>query len=139
MKKYQPEQIVEKLRQADVELGKGLSVKEVCRTIETSEQTGGAVRVIDDGMSALARIGASPVHPSRNRLLLQSLRTRARPLPKLDVDGSHPIACCVTPVTAWCLHAKNINFSITVTPPPLDASRWLRRSHRDLLVASHPA
>ena len=39
MKKYRPEQIVEKLRQADVELGKGQSVKEVCRTIEVSEQT----------------------------------------------------------------------------------------------------
>ena len=39
MKKYRPEQIVQKLRQADVELGKGLSVKEVCRTIEVSQQT----------------------------------------------------------------------------------------------------
>ena len=39
MKKYRPEQIVEKLRAADVELGKGLSVKEVCRAIEVSEQT----------------------------------------------------------------------------------------------------
>jgi transposase-like protein len=39
MKKYRPEQIVEKLRAADVELGKGLGVKEVCRLIEVSEQT----------------------------------------------------------------------------------------------------
>ena len=39
MKKYRPEQIVQKLRQADVELGKGLSVKEVCRKIEVSQQT----------------------------------------------------------------------------------------------------
>jgi len=39
MKKYRPEQIVQKLRQADVELGKGLSVKEVCRKIEISQQT----------------------------------------------------------------------------------------------------
>ena len=39
MKKYRPEQIVEKLRQADVELGKGLGVKEVCRAIEVTEQT----------------------------------------------------------------------------------------------------
>ncbi len=38
MKKYRPEQIVQKLRQADVELGKGLSVKEVCRKIEVSQQ-----------------------------------------------------------------------------------------------------
>jgi len=39
MKKYRAEQIVQKLRQADVELGKGLSVKEVCRKIEVSQQT----------------------------------------------------------------------------------------------------
>jgi putative transposase len=39
MKKYRPEQIVDKLRQADVELGAGLSVKEVCRKIEVSQQT----------------------------------------------------------------------------------------------------
>ena len=39
MKRFTPEQIVEKLRQADVELGKGQNVKEVCRTIEVSEQT----------------------------------------------------------------------------------------------------
>ncbi len=30
MKKYTPQQIVSKLRQADVELGKGMTVKEVC-------------------------------------------------------------------------------------------------------------
>ncbi len=39
MKRYKPEQIVEKLRQADVELGKGLTVPEVCRKVEVSEQT----------------------------------------------------------------------------------------------------
>lgn len=39
MKRYRAEQVVEKLRQADVELGKGLSVKEACRIIEVSEQT----------------------------------------------------------------------------------------------------
>ena len=39
MKKFRPEQIVAKLRQADVELGKGLKVPEVCRAIEVSQQT----------------------------------------------------------------------------------------------------
>ena len=39
MKKYRPEQIVEKLRQADVELGKGQTVPEVCRVIEVTPQT----------------------------------------------------------------------------------------------------
>jgi hypothetical protein len=39
MKRHTPEQIVAKLRQADLELGKGLSVKEVCRKIEVTEQT----------------------------------------------------------------------------------------------------
>jgi len=39
MKRFTAEQIVSKLRQADVELGKGHSVKEVVRKIEISEQT----------------------------------------------------------------------------------------------------
>ena len=39
MKTYTPQQIVSKLRQADVELGKGMTVKEVCRKIEIAEQT----------------------------------------------------------------------------------------------------
>ena len=39
MKRFTPEQIVGKLRQADRELGRGLVVKEVCRKIEVSEQT----------------------------------------------------------------------------------------------------
>ena len=39
MKRYSPEQIVSKLRQADVELGKGRTVPEVCRAIEISQQT----------------------------------------------------------------------------------------------------
>jgi len=39
MKKFRPEQIVAKLRQADVELGKGLTVPEVCKKLGVSEQT----------------------------------------------------------------------------------------------------
>ena len=39
MKRFTPEQIVSKLRQADVELGKGHTVPEVCRKIEISQQT----------------------------------------------------------------------------------------------------
>jgi len=39
MKRFAPEQVVSKLRQADVELGKGLTVPEVCRKIEISQQT----------------------------------------------------------------------------------------------------
>lgn len=39
MKRFSPEQIVSKLRRADVELGKGRTVPEVCRAIEISQQT----------------------------------------------------------------------------------------------------
>ena len=39
MKRYSPDQVVVKLRQADVELGKGRTVPEVCRKIEVSQQT----------------------------------------------------------------------------------------------------
>ncbi len=37
--RHKPEQIVAKLRQADVELGKGLKVPEVCKQLGISEQT----------------------------------------------------------------------------------------------------
>jgi len=38
-KRHSPEQIVAMLRQADVELGKGLKVPEVCKQLGISEQT----------------------------------------------------------------------------------------------------
>ena len=38
-KRHTPDQIVAKLRQADVELGKGLRVPEVCKQLGISEQT----------------------------------------------------------------------------------------------------
>ena len=38
-KRHSAEQIVGKLRQADIELGKGLKVPEVCRQLGISEQT----------------------------------------------------------------------------------------------------
>jgi len=38
-KRHTPEQIVHKLRQADVELGKGSTVPEACRRIGVTEQT----------------------------------------------------------------------------------------------------
>ena len=38
-KRHSAEQIVGKLRQADVELGKGLKVPEVCKQLGISEQT----------------------------------------------------------------------------------------------------
>ena len=38
-KRHSPEQIISKLRQADVALGKGLKVPEVCRQLGVSEQT----------------------------------------------------------------------------------------------------
>lgn len=38
-KKHTPEQIINKLREADVELAKGTTVEQVCKQIEVSEQT----------------------------------------------------------------------------------------------------
>jgi len=38
-KRHTAEQIVAKLRQADIELGKGLKVPEVCKQLGVSEQT----------------------------------------------------------------------------------------------------
>ena len=38
-KRHSPEQIVKKLRQAQVEIGKGATVDQVCRTLGITEQT----------------------------------------------------------------------------------------------------
>jgi transposase-like protein len=38
-KKHTPEQIINKLREADVELAKGTTVEQVCKKLEVSEQT----------------------------------------------------------------------------------------------------
>ena len=38
-KKHTPEQIINKLREADVELANGATVEQVCKKIEVSEQT----------------------------------------------------------------------------------------------------
>ena len=38
-KRYTAEQIISKLRKADVELGKGKKVPEVCKELEVTEQT----------------------------------------------------------------------------------------------------
>jgi len=38
-KRFTPEQIVSKLRQADVEVGKGMKVPEVCKQLGVSQQT----------------------------------------------------------------------------------------------------
>jgi len=38
-KKHTPEQIIHKLRQAEVELGRGATVPQVCKKIGVTEQT----------------------------------------------------------------------------------------------------
>ena len=38
-KQYSTEQIITKLRQAEVELGRGLKTPQVCKTLGISEQT----------------------------------------------------------------------------------------------------
>ena len=38
-KRHVVDQIISKLRQADVELGKGKKVSEICKTLDISEQT----------------------------------------------------------------------------------------------------
>ena len=38
-KRHRPEQIIEKLRQADVKLSQGMTTEAICRELEVSEQT----------------------------------------------------------------------------------------------------
>ena len=49
-KRYTPEQIVAKLRQADIELGKGRRVPDACKQLGISEQTYYRWRQKYDGM-----------------------------------------------------------------------------------------
>lgn len=49
-KRHSAEQIVAKLRQADIDLGKGLKVPEVCKRLGISEQTYYRWRTKYDGM-----------------------------------------------------------------------------------------
>ena len=49
-KRHSPEQIVAKLRKADLELGKGLKVPDVCKGLGISEQTYYRWRQKYDGM-----------------------------------------------------------------------------------------
>ncbi len=56
MKRFTSQQIVEKLRQADIELGKGLTAPEVCRKIEISQQTYYRWRQKYGGMNPLCHL-----------------------------------------------------------------------------------
>jgi len=79
-KRHSAEQVVAKLRQADVELGKGLKVPEVCRLLQISEQTyyrwrtkyGGMDPQMAKQLKALEKENASPL---LNRLDVALLKT----------------------------------------------------------------
>ena len=60
-KTYCAEQIVMKLREADVLIAQGKTVREVCRTLEVSEQTYYRWR---DEYGGLAIEVENPLHPS---------------------------------------------------------------------------
>jgi len=52
-KKHTPEQVIEKLREADVALSQGATIAEVCKRLEVSEQTYHRWRTQFGGMKAL--------------------------------------------------------------------------------------
>ena len=56
-KRYSPEQIIYKLRQAEVLLSQGQTVAQACKEIETSEQTYYRWRREYGGMSLLREVG----------------------------------------------------------------------------------
>jgi transposase-like protein len=87
-KRYSAEQIVVKLRQADVGLGKGLRVPEVCRELGISEQTyyrwrqkyGGMAPEVARQLKALERENARLKRLVADQALdIQILKEAARP------------------------------------------------------------
>jgi len=86
--RHRAEQIVAKLRQADVELGKGLKVPEVCKALGISEQTyyrwrtkyGGMAPEMAKEMKALQKENARLKKLVANQALdIQILKEAARP------------------------------------------------------------
>lgn len=67
-KRHSPEQIVAKLRQADIELGKGLKVPEVCRQLGVSEQTYYRWRTKYGGMDPLMARQMKELEKENDRL-----------------------------------------------------------------------
>ena len=87
-KRHSAEQIVAKLRQADVELGKGMKVPEVCRQLGISEQTyyrwrqkyGGMAPEMAKQLRALQNENTQLKRLVANQTLdIQILREAARP------------------------------------------------------------
>ena len=87
-KRHSAEQIVAKLRQADVELGKGMKVPEVCRQLGISEQTyyrwrqkyGGMAPEMAKQLRALQNENTQLKRLVANQALdIQILREAARP------------------------------------------------------------
>jgi len=87
-KRYSAEQIVGKLRQADVELGKGKRVPEVCRLLGISEQTyyrwrqkyGGMAPAVAKQVKALEKENARLKRLVADQALdIQILKEAARP------------------------------------------------------------
>jgi len=87
-KRHSAEQIVVKLRQADVALGKGLKVPEVCRQLGISEQTyyrwrqkyGGMAPVVARQLKALEKENGRLKRVVADQALdIQILKEAARP------------------------------------------------------------
>jgi putative transposase len=67
-KRHSAEQIVAKLRQADIELGKGMKVPEVCRQLGISEQTYYRWRTKYGGMDPLMAKQMKELEKENSRL-----------------------------------------------------------------------
>ena len=90
-KRHSVEQIVAKLRQADVDLGKGLTVPEVCKQLDISEQTYYRWRTKYGGMDPLMAKQLKEMEKQNSRLKklvadqaldIQILKEAARPRPR---------------------------------------------------------
>jgi len=71
-KRYTETQIVAKRRQADVLIGKGNSVPEVCREIEVSQQASGPSSVTENSVEAGKSPGVHYLRKENNEVIYEA-------------------------------------------------------------------
>ncbi len=99
-KRHSAEQIVSMLRQADVQLGKGMRVPEACKHLGISEQTYYRWRQKYGGMDP-----HRPKHPDADRRLIAEMRRLVESFPRYGSERVHQLLVN----TGWRVNFKRVH------------------------------